>query len=129
MPLSSNPRKTTPFWLTCDADEPLATRPVLLVRFMTVDQHETHRELVDQAHATSDHAEAYRLVREAMAVGLAGWRNFAPKDESGKEPPFSIESLFAMYADRLLTQTELWAIAWNYPGAVKLCEADLKNSV
>lgn len=122
MPLSSNPNKTTTCWLDVDADDPLATRPVFLVRYMTNAQVERHRELFDAAAAEPDNARALDLLLQAIDVGIVGWRNFF--DEKGEPVPYSHEALL----DGRLLERELWEIARTYPAFVRLAEDDRKNS-
>ena len=126
MPLSTNPNRTTHFWLDVDDALPRAMRPMFVVRFMSDDEHDRHAELMELARVEPDTARTLELVVEAITVGVVGWVNMPdPADPERKRPlSWSIDNLVG----GLLTRGELWELAWGYPEVVKLQRDDRKNS-
>lgn len=129
MPINGNPNKTAKYWLPSDADDPIETRPVFLVRFMTLEEHQRHRELMDAAVNEPDNEKAYLLMMQAIELGVVGWRNmlFPPippgHPETGKPMSWSRENFLIAVP----TDNEKWTLAWTYPAAVRLTGDDLKN--
>ncbi len=116
MPLSTRPNATTTFNLSIDADIPIAERPVFSVRFMSDEEHKHHGELMEQAKDSTDNAEARRLVAEAIALGVVGWKHF---NDGETQIAFSIDEVFAR-----LTEREIFELAWGYPTAVRMLKVD-----
>jgi hypothetical protein len=112
MPLSLDPDRTAAYSLASDTDKPEATRPAFICRFMTRRQHQKHREIMERAASESDDSRVFALIMEAIGIGVIDWRNF--------DKPFSRETIEDVLSDR-----ELWELAWNYPIAVKLGEQSL----
>lgn len=120
MPISANPNVRVPFMLEHWGSIPEAVRPALLVKFLTVAEHQRHADLMERAFETKDNAEAWRLLWEAIRVGIDGWRNVRGPD--GKDLPFTEGTFFSETTDR-----ERWEIAWRYASVVRLTPVDLGN--
>jgi hypothetical protein len=115
MPIALDPDTTFPVALASDADKPEAERPVFLFRALTCRQLRKVQDLREKARQAKDNGECERLVDEALAVGLTGWRNMG-------DVAFSLEAI-----DDLLTWPEKWELLDKYPAAVILGETDRKN--
>lgn len=115
MPISADPDATAEYSLASDADKPAESRPVFICRFMTRKEHRHVADLVQEAYDTpatpEGDAECYRLLIEAIGIGVVGWRNIAI--------PFDLSRL-----DEALSDREFWELARNYPGAVRSTERD-----
>lgn len=117
MPISSDPARTAPYWLACDAETPEANRPTFDCRFLTRREMRRVDELTKQAYAAKDDAQCYGLLIDALRVGVAGWRNMF--DPDGQPVPFDLSAI-----DGILTDQELWELVYGYPRAVSRTEHD-----
>ncbi len=128
MPLSTNKAATAPYALPSDRNGPVKDRARFDVRFMAVADMQTYEARMDEATATTDNRECFSKIRDALAVGIVGWRNlvYPPAHEKAGTPiPFDFDELLLC---GVLTEDELWALAWSYPSAVRPVTIDLKNS-
>jgi hypothetical protein len=127
LPLACNTAARAPFWLDADASSPISTRAVFLVKFLTTAELQRYNALLEQIASAPDDLAAYKLAREALGVGIVGWRNMNyPVDhpEAGKPMPFDLDLLFSA---KVLSEQELWVLVRLYPSVVRPVEADLRN--
>jgi hypothetical protein len=122
MPLSSNPNATAQFWLACDAEIPLKDRPVFKVRFITEAQLQEHGELMKQAGEAADDAAAYKMVVQAIQIGVIGWDRFT--DSAGQPIMWDASDLVGIFRRARMTESELWELAWGYPLVVRMVRDD-----
>jgi hypothetical protein len=123
MPLSSDPQQNTPVCLDIDAGKPEAERPTFLYRFLTARQMRQRRDLLNQAKDLPDE-QAEPLLVQALAVGLAGWRNL--RDADGRPVPFDPADPGAL-ADAL-TVLEMYELFGAAANAVTLAEVQKKRA-
>lgn len=133
MPMASDPNATTEYWLAIDKDKPIESRPVFLVKFMTVREHERVETLIQKAFEApgtkQGNIDCYKLLCEAIAVGVVGWRNMT--DAEGKAVAFEATGakLEEAVARVRLTQREIWELVRGYPRSVSLAADDFFLSV
>jgi hypothetical protein len=121
MPIACDPNATCDIWLDTDEAKPIETRPVFIARFVTKRQNSELLRLAQAAYDEQDPVRSNELLHQALAIGIIGWRNQRLPD--GSDPgPFAIDKL-----DDVLTDRELWLLAWTLPRKVTLGEADRKG--
>ena len=116
MPIALSPRETFPVSLKSDADRPEPDRPTFTARFLSVDTHLSVTKLQNAAMETTDDAAAWPLLREALGLQLAGWRNMG-------EHVYGKAELSAF-----LTPSEAWELTYLCTGGQRLAESDKKKS-
>ena len=128
MPIAADPDKLCEYWLESDKDKPEATRPVFLCRFMTQRQLDRAVEFLQTAIKIGNGPDAWKAVRDAIQVGVVGWRNMRRADDGTDPGEFSMDKL-----TEVLTNQEIRELAGlterdGYLTRVQLAEGDLKNS-
>lgn len=132
MPLSCNPNARARFSLPGDANIALAARPSFQIKHITKADSGRHEELMDSAvtaqRTPQGDQKAYQLVCEALQIGITGWDNIVyPPTHEKNGQPIPSGDFNELFASGVLTQDELWTLAWNYPSVVRPVEIDLKN--
>jgi hypothetical protein len=121
VPLSTDPDDLIPFSLTLDEQRPEATRPVFLLRFLSVRQLLKARRLYDEFVAETDGDRENAKLNELLALGVGGWRNI-PADFDAAKPGEALD------AKDVLTAGEKAELARGVMNKPLLTESDRKNS-
>lgn len=125
MPLATNPKKTLPVWLECDAGIPEDERPTFETRFFTSYEIDEIADELDAIPTLTDGGEARIRMDAVLARGIFGWRNMTEPGKDGKPVPIDFApDRFG----RVLTPSEKWDLGYRMIQAPRLTEADAKKS-
>lgn len=117
MPLALDPNARTTIYLKSDMERPPEQRVGFLCRFITMRQREEHKnKMADACREDTPAEDTYRLLMEAIAIGVIG--------------PVGVVGVPCTAAgiEQVLTASELWDLAWQYPHALAMDEMDKKKS-
>jgi hypothetical protein len=115
MPIGFDPNARTTIYLKADLDRPPEQRVGFLCRFITMRQRTEHQNKMAEAVLKETPADqTYKLLREAIAIGVIG-----PVADG---IPCTLDGV-----EQVLTASELWDLAWEYPHAVGMSENDKKK--
>lgn len=117
MPLSLHPDATVPVSLESDAGIAEAERPVFLCRFLTGSQLIDVLGRFDDAIAERDLKARQLKLRDALQIGVAGWRNMGGVPSEPQK------------IHELLTEEEMIDLTLATIRAPRMAEADKKKSV
>jgi hypothetical protein len=122
MPLALNPQRVADVSLRLDQSVPATERPAFLFKFLTKAEYEKVDGILSAA--PSDDAGFLKAMKEAIAIGLRGWRNIVV---DGQPVPFDAATAIDKL-DELLTPDELVELGTGFRLALSLSEQDLKKS-
>lgn len=119
MPIACDPEAAVPYSLPHDKDKPADVRPTFLVRALSRRGRRRTLEAVEAARREPDDAKCFAMVVDTIRPNLVGWRNMPHPFDAAK-----LDDLL----DEMLTEQELWDLAWGSPYAGEIAEDDRKNS-
>lgn len=123
MPLGTNPNKTVPIWLECDADVPEADRPTFRCRFHTRHQYDALYEELNAILAKEDYEAQERELSAFIAAHLVAWQNVT--DPDGKALAFAPDPALP---DLFLTSDEKFELAKLILNRPRVTERESKKS-
>mgnify|MGYP003577143684 CR=1 FL=1 len=122
MPIAFRRDATHRFCLKADEQRPDEERVYIKARFLTyAEREQVYAKLIEANKKETSDADSVRLLWEALGIGVIG--PDGAKTPDGRDVPCTLEGV-----KMVLSASELWELATEYPNAVSLGEADLKKS-
>lgn len=104
--------------LESDREKPDGERPTFRARYMTAREHARYMALIAEVAEAADDEQRLKLLVEAIAIALVGWKHLPVKDQK-----FDLQRL-----PDLLTRGELIELVEEILRKTELGSADRKKS-